>query len=78
MVKKSLAKAGDLGLIPGLGRFPGKGNDNPFHYSCLGNPTNRGLWWAAVHGSARELDKTMAKQPVSNRREFVGRGSELS
>jgi len=34
--------AGDLGLIPGLGRSPGEGNGNPFQYSCLGNPMERG------------------------------------
>ena len=38
MVKKSACIAGDLGLIPGLGRFPRGGHDNPFHYSCLENP----------------------------------------
>ena len=32
------ANAGDSGLIPGSGRFPEKGNGNPFQYSCLGNP----------------------------------------
>ena len=31
-------------LIPGLGRFPGEGNGNPLHYSCLGNPMDRGAW----------------------------------
>ena len=30
------------GLIPGLGRFPGEGNGNPFQYSCLGNLMDRG------------------------------------
>ena len=44
------ANAGDVGLIPGLGRFPGEGNSNPLPYSCLGNPTERGVWWATVHG----------------------------
>ena len=79
MVNNSLAKAGDLGLIPGLGRFLGEGNDNLFQYSCLGNPMNRGMWWAAVHGVTRELDKTMTKQqPVSNRHQFVGHGTEPS
>ena len=40
---------GDTGSIPGLGRSPGW-NGNPFHYSCLRNPMDRGVWWAAVHG----------------------------
>jgi len=35
----------DLGLIPGLGRFPGEGNGNPLQYSCLENPMDRGAWW---------------------------------
>ena len=39
---------GDLGLIPGSGRSPGEGNGNPPQYSCLGNPIDRGTWWATV------------------------------
>ena len=49
-VKASACNAGDLGLIPGLGRSPGEGNGNPLQYSCLENPMNRGAWWAIVHG----------------------------
>ena len=41
MVKNPPAKAGDTG-IPGLGRSPGEGNDNPLQYSCLGNAMDRG------------------------------------
>ena len=37
-VKNPPAKAGDGGLIPGLGKPPGEGNGNPLQYSCLGNP----------------------------------------
>ena len=48
VVKNLPATAGDMGLIPGLERSPGEGNGNPFQYSCLGNPMNRGAWWA-VH-----------------------------
>ena len=33
----SACSAGDPGLIPGLGRFPGEGNGNPLPYSCLEN-----------------------------------------
>ena len=36
--------AGDAGSIPRSGRSPGEGNDNPFKYSCLENPVNRGAW----------------------------------
>ena len=35
--KESACNAGDLGLIPGLGRSPGGGHGNPFHSSCLEN-----------------------------------------
>ena len=40
---------GDVGSIPGMGRFPGEGNGNPLQYSSLENPVDRGAWWAAVH-----------------------------
>ena len=46
LVSKSACKAGDLDLIPGLGRSPGEGNGNPLQYSCLENPMNRGAWQA--------------------------------
>ena len=39
----------DSGLISGLGRFPGGGHSNPFQYSCLENPMDRGAWWVRVH-----------------------------
>ena len=48
--KESACNAEDLGSIPGLGRSPGGGNGNPLQYSCLGNPMDRGAWWAIVHG----------------------------
>ena len=39
----------DPGSIPGLGRSPGEGRDNPLQYSCLENPIDRGDWWSTVH-----------------------------
>ena len=49
--KKNLpANAGDVGLIPGLGRSPEEGNGNRLQYSCLGNPMDRETYWAVVHG----------------------------
>ena len=53
VVKNLPASAGDVrdvGLILGSGRSPGKGNDNPLQYSCLGNSMDGGAWWATVHG----------------------------
>ena len=48
--KESACNAGDMGSIPGSGRSPGEGSGNPLQYSCLGNPMDRGAWWAPVHG----------------------------
>ena len=44
----SAGDAGDVGLIPGLGRSPGEGNGYPLQYSCLWNPMDRRAWWATV------------------------------
>ena len=51
VVKNPPANAGDardVGLIPGQGRSPGGGNDNPLKYSCLENSTDRGAWWESM------------------------------
>ena len=48
----------DVGSIPGSGKVPGEGNDNPVQHSCLGNPTDRGAWQATAQGIAKELDTT--------------------
>ena len=52
VVKNPPASAGglrDIGSIPGLGRYPGRGHGHPLQCSCLENPVDRGVWWAAVH-----------------------------
>ena len=51
--KESACTAGDLGSIPGLGRSPGGGDDNPFQNFCLENQSDRGAWRATVHGIAK-------------------------
>ena len=56
VVKNLPANAGDVedaGLIPESGRSPGGGNGNPLQYFCLGNPMDRGAWWAMSMGSQR-------------------------
>ena len=52
-IKNPPARAGNVGLIPGWGRFPGEGNGNPLQKYCLGNSMDRGAWWAIVRGFAR-------------------------
>ena len=57
-IKESACNAGetgDAGLIPGLGRSPEGGNDNPIQYSCLENSMDRGAWQATVHGIAKNM-----------------------
>ena len=58
VVENPPANAGDVGSFPGSGRSPREGNGNPLQYSCLENPTDKGAWWATVHGVAKELDIT--------------------
>ena len=56
MVKKPPAIAGDMrdvSSIPRLGRSPGGGHDNSLQHSCLGNPMDRGAWWAEAHSVAK-------------------------
>ena len=43
----------DISSISGWERFPGEGNGYPLQYSCLGNPMDKGAWWATVHGIAK-------------------------
>ena len=56
--KASVYNVGDLGSIPGSGRFPGEGNGNPLQYSWLENPMDRGAWCPWGH-------KRSIKDPVS-------------
>ena len=58
VVKNLPANARDIGSVLRLGRSPGEGNGNPIQDSCLGNPVDRGAWWATVHGVAKESDTT--------------------
>ena len=48
--KESACNTGDLGSIPGAGRFPGEGNGYPLQYSCMKNSMDKEVWWATVHG----------------------------
>ena len=74
VVKNPPAIVGDADSIPGSGRSPGEGNGNPLHYSCLGNPMNRGALRATVHGVTKSWTQlgdsttTMAQLSFHNNR----------
>jgi len=64
----SKCNAGDVGLIPGLGRSPAEGNSNPLQYSCLENFMDRGACWVTVQGVAESWTRlkwlsTHAQEP---------------
>ena len=48
--KEYISDVGDKCLISGSGRSSGRGHGNPYQYSCLENPMDRGNWQATVHG----------------------------
>ena len=54
--KAFACNAGDPGLIPGLGRSPEGGNDNPLQYSCLGKPHGQRSLAATIHVITKESD----------------------
>ena len=53
----------DTGSIPGSGSSPGGGNGNLRQYCCLENPTDRGAWWAIVHGIAKNQTQLSTHTP---------------
>ena len=70
VVKNLPANAGDIrdtGLIPGSGRSPRGGNGNPFQYSCLENPMDRGAWQVTVHRVAKS--RTRRKRRIHKLKE---------
>ena len=68
----SACNAGDLGLIPGLGRSPGEGNGKALQYSCLENPMDGGAWQATVHGVAQSRTQLSDFTSLSGRQVKAG------
>ena len=64
-MQKTACNAGDLGSTPGSGRRPGEGNGNSLQYSCLGNPMDRGAWWATVYEVTRVGHNLVIKLPFA-------------
>ena len=78
--KESACNAGDIGgpgLIPGLGRSPGGGNDNPPQHSCLENPTDRGACRATVQRVAESHTCLETEHRGLNRRSQDSEDSSL-
>ena len=69
--KESACNVGDLGLIPGWGRYPGEGTGNPLQYSCLENPRDRGAWWVAVYGVAQSRTRLKQLSNSSSRKNWT-------
>ena len=70
MVKNPPVNAGDAGPIPGTERSLGEGNGNSLQYSCLGNPMDRGAWWAIVHGSQKSDTTFQLNNIIPNMRVY--------
>ena len=69
--KEPAANAGDIrdaGSVPGSGRSPVGGNGNPFQYSCLENPMDRGAWQTTVHRvtKSRTRLKQLSTKPTTD------------
>ena len=62
VVKNRPANEGDSGSILGLRRSPGEENGNPFHYSCLGNPMDRGAWRAIDHRVSKRVGHNLVTE----------------
>ena len=69
VVKNLPSKAGDVSSIPGWGRSPGGGNGNPFQYSCLENPMNRGAWraYSYIPGVSKSWTRLIHRAPKCHR-----------
>ena len=68
MDEESASNPGDTGVtgsIPGSGRSPGEGRGNPLQYSCLGNPTDGGAWWATVQGVTKSRTEVTEQTEIS-------------
>ena len=76
--KASACDAEDPGSIPGSGRSPGEGNGNPLQSSCLENPTDRGAWWATVHGVSKSRTLLSDYTHMESENESHGSGEDFT
>ena len=50
---ESAGDSREVSSIPRSGKSLGGGNGYLLQYSCLGNPIDRGAWWATVYGTVQ-------------------------
>ena len=67
--KEYACNAGDPGLFPGLGRYPGEGNGNPLQHSYLENSMHRGAWQSTDHAWHCKQSDTTERLTLSPSRE---------
>ena len=67
---------GDVGLIPGSGRSPGRGHGNLVQCSCLENPMDRGAWWATVHSVTKSLTQLKQRSMYIRKADTMGRAEQ--
>ena len=72
VVKNLPVDIGDVGSILKSERFPGVGNGNPLQDSCLGNPMDRGAWWATVQGVAKSRTRLIDKHRLKSEEVLPG------
>ena len=71
------SSAGDVGSIPGLAGFPEVGNGNQLQYSYLGNPMDRGSWWATAHRVTKQLDANEHTHKNTDNKNLSNKTSEV-
>ena len=64
VVKNLPAGTGNTSSIPESGRSSGEGYGSTLQYSCLGNPVDRGTWWATVCGGHRRVGHNLASKTI--------------
>ena len=76
MIKNPPANARGMDSIPGPGRAPGGGHDNPLQYSCLENPMDRDAWQVTAHRVSKS--QTQLKRLSTHAYKERKRGQSLS
>ena len=75
--KESACKCRRCGFHPRVGKVPSRRKWQLLQHSCLGNPTDAGAWWAAVHGVAKSRTQLKRLTIHTQLRNLWGRLSKM-